>query len=65
MSNNWMFLSEPSVDTDWSGAKRFVTKGDPNDAQLEITVASHCVLLCNSVFPTQMARGTSMGTSAS
>lgn len=39
MENNWKFLYVPS---DQSGSTVFVTKGDANDAQLELTLASHC-----------------------
>lgn len=54
IDNNWKFLSVASVDTDQSGSTVFVTKGDTNDAQLELTLASHC--LCYSVFYTNDCR---------
>lgn len=37
------FFCVTSVDTDQSGSTVFVTKGDTNDAQLELTLASHCL----------------------
>lgn len=54
IDNNWKFLSIPSVDTDQSGSTVFVTKGDTNDARLELTLASHC--LYNSAFYTNVEK---------
>lgn len=48
------------MDTDTSEFTVFVTKGDTNDAQLELTLASHW--LWSSIFSTQIIVETSMGT---